>query len=202
MAIGGYASFFSNKALMPMLPTARLARLLFTARCALPIVFTTTWFFECFSLLERTPTRSPRTAQRLEGLCAIQEPRVKRLCIVPPHLGMRPRSSCFLSTGPNWTRGTRMETRRLAGQVGTSVLIRSCDCSVSATLKSVPAANPCERIWWEARRILLRRYRVCTLYSRGRCRLDCCSGEPCYTARGSLRGLRGRHGRQRTPSSP
>jgi hypothetical protein len=90
------------------------------------------------------------------------EPKAKRRSIGQPHSEMRPRLNCFLSTGPNWTPGMRMETRRSAGQVGTSVLIPSCDCSASATSKYVPIGNPCERTWWEARRILLRRYnRVC-----------------------------------------
>ncbi len=61
----------------------------------------------------------------------------------------------------------RMESRRSAGQVGTSVQIRSYDCSASETLESVLTGNPCERISWEARGIFLRRYSVCT--SRFRC---------------------------------
>ena len=56
MAIGGYASSCSNKEQMPILLTARMVRLLSTAHCALPIVFSTTGFFRYFSLLERTPT--------------------------------------------------------------------------------------------------------------------------------------------------
>ncbi len=62
MAIGGYASSFSNKAPMPMLRIARTARLLFIAHFARPIVFSTTWYFGYFYLLERTPTRSPNRA--------------------------------------------------------------------------------------------------------------------------------------------